>query len=527
MSGDDRAHAGWYQDPWGQAPYRWWDGSAWTAHTHWPPRAAEATSAFEALLAGCDRIAVIDVETTGLYNVDRVVEVAIVTVDKSGTVVDEFETLVNPCRDVGPTWLHQISASMVADAPTFDQVAHHVAARLDGAICAAHNLPFDRRMLANQLVEAGIDVHWGDGLDTLTVTGCKLGVACQEFGIDLVGAHGALVDARATAQLLMRVAERFDCPCAATTARPIEVVPMRVCTRKGRSQAQVPAPYLAALARGVHSTPDVATYVDLLDAAVADLRLTAAERAELAKLATDLGLDDARVARAHRDFINGLVDAAVEDAIVSESEYDKLCRAAALLEVSSDVIARRTDGLRAAGGQLVLTEGLKVCFTGAAVTSSGADLPRSDLERLATEHGLVPTDKVTAKGCDLLVAADPASRSGKAANARRHGVPVAGVGDFIASTQSGTPLGVTRLTSAGVALVCGECGQSWLAGRGSARPTCSECRATKLPPSRATAAKTAERPPAIETLTCEKCGSSWERERVRGRKPLRCLACES
>ncbi len=25
---------GWHQDPWRQAAYRWWDGSAWTAHTH-------------------------------------------------------------------------------------------------------------------------------------------------------------------------------------------------------------------------------------------------------------------------------------------------------------------------------------------------------------------------------------------------------------------------------------------------------------------------------------------------------------
>ena len=24
---------GWYPDPWQQAPYRWWDGTAWTSHT--------------------------------------------------------------------------------------------------------------------------------------------------------------------------------------------------------------------------------------------------------------------------------------------------------------------------------------------------------------------------------------------------------------------------------------------------------------------------------------------------------------
>lgn len=34
------AHAGWYQDPWGQAAWRWWDGREWTAYTNTPPVAA-------------------------------------------------------------------------------------------------------------------------------------------------------------------------------------------------------------------------------------------------------------------------------------------------------------------------------------------------------------------------------------------------------------------------------------------------------------------------------------------------------
>lgn len=61
--------------------------------------------------------------------------------------VDEFETLVNPHRDVGPTWLHQISSSMVRDAPDFGEIAGLVATRLDGAVACAHNLPFQHRMI--------------------------------------------------------------------------------------------------------------------------------------------------------------------------------------------------------------------------------------------------------------------------------------------------------------------------------------------------------------------------------------------
>jgi hypothetical protein len=50
-----------------------------------------------------DRFVVVDVETTGVLNSDRIVEVAAVTLSPNGQVVDEWDTLVNPGRDVGPT----------------------------------------------------------------------------------------------------------------------------------------------------------------------------------------------------------------------------------------------------------------------------------------------------------------------------------------------------------------------------------------------------------------------------------------
>lgn len=79
-------------------------------------------------------IAVVDVETTGFAaeRTDRVVEIAIVRLSQSGEVLDEFETLVNPQRDVGPTQIHGISARDVRQAPVFAEVAGDVAARLEG-----------------------------------------------------------------------------------------------------------------------------------------------------------------------------------------------------------------------------------------------------------------------------------------------------------------------------------------------------------------------------------------------------------
>ncbi|HWJ64595.1 MAG TPA: exonuclease domain-containing protein [Acidimicrobiales bacterium] len=442
-----------------------------------PPTPPTSGSLLGHLLGSGERLAVVDVETTGLFDKDRVVEVAIITIDAHGNVIEVFETLINPGRDIGPTWLHQVTAEMVVDAPTFYDVAHHVAARLDGAIVVGHNLPFDQRMLSSELAGAGIFIQWGDGLDTLAVTGCKLGVACAENGVAFDGsAHSARVDAQATTGLLLTVANAFTQPGTPASARPIEVRPMRVHTRTGTSRADEPTPYLAALAEGLHVAPDVAPYVALLDRALADLKLTSDERAQLAGVARELGLDEDRVARAHHEFMGSLIDAALDDRVVTNDEHDQLCRAAALLGVDPKIVAQRTDGHRCETARLTLTTGMRVCFTGAVTDRQGRELPRAQLEDVALSWDLVPTKTVTAKACDLLVASDPASRSGKAGKARQFGIPVTSATTFLDADGPGSVLEVQRLASAGTALVCVECGASWLAARSSSRPVCHDCR---------------------------------------------------
>ncbi|WP_081809253.1 exonuclease domain-containing protein [Mycobacterium sp. URHB0044] len=477
--------AGWYPDPSGEALLRWWDGFAWTKSVHHaatevPAAQSNPVQRLAHLLSDGECIAVVDVETTGLYNVDRVVEVAVVTVDRDGTIVDEFETLVNPLRDVGPTWIHGIDATMVRHAPTFADVAQHVACRVDGAVVAGHNVRFDTRILTREFERAGIDVDWGAGLDTLSVTSCKLGQACADYGISLNGQHRALVDARATAQLMLTLANSLPADRLPVVARPLSVTSMRVCRRDGYVHADPPTPYLTALARGIHSSIDVAPYVGLLDLAVADLRLTAAERGELHCLAGDLGLDDRAIARAHREFLNGLIDAAVEDSIVTDDEHDQLCRAAALLDIDLEHVARRTDSFRATTKVIELMAGLSVCFTGAAQDPHGRQVDRAQQTSLAEQHGLVVTKSVTKKSPDLVVAADGDSRSEKARKARENGIPVATFSAFVDALRTGESLTVALLSSSGLALVCVDCGDSWLAARRVSQPLCAACSSASL-----------------------------------------------
>lgn len=491
--------AGWYPDPWRRAPLRWWDGANWTAWTHEsavdviepqpgaPVAATQADRRREAgdlfgLLGAVDRIAVVDVETTGLFSKDRVVEVAVVTIDRDGNILDEFECLTNPMRDPGPSWLHGITPSLLSDAPPFEEIADHVAALIDGAVVAAHNLPFDRRLLGYEFDRAGINIDWGIGLDTLRASGgCKLGVACASLGIQLDDAHCALHDARATAQLLLRVADRFD-GCRPAAAHPLSASIPRVRTREGRTAVVIERPYVARLAASIQSGPDVAPYVELLERAVADLTLDSDERRELVQLAVDLGLDDRTRERAHKDFLSGLIDAALDDGVVSDDEFEHLCRAAALLEVDDAPVVARTNPYRISVGNLMLVSGLRVCFTGTAQTADGVPIERKELEEHARRHGLQPVGNVSAKDCQLLVAADTSTLSGKAKKAQQFGIPIAGVDDFLTALENGTPLTVTHLPSKGVGLACVSCGRSWIATRRQRDPLCNECKSRQPRP---------------------------------------------
>ncbi|MCS7483172.1 exonuclease domain-containing protein, partial [Umezawaea endophytica] len=65
--------------------------------------------------------AVVDVETTGIHpgRHHRVVEVAVVRLDTEGRVLDEWCTLVNPERDLGPQHVHGITAAEARLAPAW------------------------------------------------------------------------------------------------------------------------------------------------------------------------------------------------------------------------------------------------------------------------------------------------------------------------------------------------------------------------------------------------------------------------
>ncbi len=392
------------------------------------------------------RFLVVDVETTGVYNSDRIVEVAAVTLSTSGEVVDEWDTLVNPGRDVGPTHIHGVTASMVSAAPSFDEVAEALAIRVEGAVLVAHNLVFDARMLTNEYARLGAVLDPGRGVCTLSQCGQSLEDACATYRVELHHHHRALADARATAHLLTAARCRVD---EALPAR-IESLSSPACPRTLRRDAvvadvSVSMPYLARIAARSHHRAERGPsliYLDMLDWALDDLAVSPEEWSELSALAESLGMTNADIYSAHRRYLRELVAAAGRDGKITEQEHALLIRAVEALHLDPSLLDEAVGPYMEVARLFRIQPDMRVCFTGAATYSDGTELPRERLTRIAQGLGLQVVDSVTKRGCDFVVAADTSSLSGKASKARGYRIPIVDARDF-ACAEAGMALPVS------------------------------------------------------------------------------------
>ncbi len=381
--------------------------------------------------------AIIDCETTGFGKHDRIVEVAAVVVDgASGAVVDEYDTLVNPQRDTGPVGVHGVTASMVEAAPVFDEVAGALALRLHGAVLVAHNLSFDVRMLRQEYERLDTGIEEGQGHCTLRLTSENLEAACARFGISLEGHHRALADARATAQLLLQFLEELPGGIPATVPSEDLLLNPRTLRRDATDRSsQSEMARIVAAARYPTSDGALLEYLNVLDWVLDDLVITQTEREHMAAVASDLGIDPRQLDRAHVTYLQSIISAAQRDGVITEAEHSMIGAIATALGVDTVEIPEVTE--RSESGPL--SPGMRVCFTGEAIVD-GQKIDRTDLETQATQVGLQPVSSVTKKGCDLVVAADPSSMSGKAKKAREYDKPVMSIADFVeqvALLQSG------------------------------------------------------------------------------------------
>jgi NAD-dependent DNA ligase len=106
-----------------------------------------------------------------------------------GTIHQEYETLVNPDRDLGPARIHRITAREIMHAPKFTDIAGDVAELLSRAkILAGHNVSFDRNFLIKEFERVGITMPDIPILCTCQLLGRNnLLACCQELDVVFKG----------------------------------------------------------------------------------------------------------------------------------------------------------------------------------------------------------------------------------------------------------------------------------------------------------------------------------------------------
>ncbi|QQQ77851.1 DEDD exonuclease domain-containing protein [Saccharothrix sp. 6-C] len=163
---------------------------------------------------------VFDLETTGgRADGDAITEIGAVKV-RGGRVIGEFGTLVDPERGIPPqvVALTGITQMMVTGAPRLSTVLPAFLEFAAGAVLVAHNSGFDVGFVKAACARLGYT--WPKPTVVCTVKlarrvlsrdeapSCRLSALAHLFGVSVQPNHRALIDARATVEVLHHLLER-------------------------------------------------------------------------------------------------------------------------------------------------------------------------------------------------------------------------------------------------------------------------------------------------------------------------------
>ncbi|MGE5356848.1 MAG: exonuclease domain-containing protein [Deltaproteobacteria bacterium] len=157
------------------------------------------------------KLAIIDVETTGgSAKQERIIEFAVIVYDGK-TIIDSYETLINPERSVPPYISHMtgITNEMLSDAPKFYEVAKKIIEITENCVFVAHNVRFDYSFVTEEYYNLGY-TFIRKQLCTIKFfkkmfPGLKsygLGNLIRHFNIDVDSRHRAMADVKATFEIM-------------------------------------------------------------------------------------------------------------------------------------------------------------------------------------------------------------------------------------------------------------------------------------------------------------------------------------
>lgn len=402
--------------------------------------------------------AVLDIETTGFSpkRGDKIVEIGIISIDLQGNVVDKYETLINPKREVSTSHVHKITAEMVKNAPAIEDVMGDIIYHINNKTIVGHNIAFDLRFISYELSKYLDRNCFLDGLCTMKLSrfidpdlpARRLGSFCEYYDIEAPGSHSAIGDCESTmhlfnifkATLIERMGvERF----VQDFSNPVSIMetpsPRNICYRRRDAVTEIEKEThrLSHMINRLPGSPTdslpVQQYLNLLDEILADRIITQSESEMLMDFLNVFSISQEQAIDIHSEYLRKLARVYLLDNYLSECECQDLSKVAALLCVEQDKLSQIIEFEKANIAKENLSSetcpaadyiGKSICFTGQLISKiAGRLIDRSFAQQMAMERGLVIKNGVS-KNLDMLVVADPNSLSGKAQKARELGIKI-------------------------------------------------------------------------------------------------------
>lgn len=155
---------------------------------------------------------VLDFEGTSRLPSARATEIGLVSISESFEIISEFESVIQApiAPDKSALSVSRLSRSEISSAPTFAELWPLLRSQLNGKILVAHNKTYEINVLQNELRAISLKqippfictLEWSRKILGLKVKDHTLPTLCSFFDIELVQAHEALSDARATGALI-------------------------------------------------------------------------------------------------------------------------------------------------------------------------------------------------------------------------------------------------------------------------------------------------------------------------------------
>lgn len=395
------------------------------------------------------QFAIISLETTGIspQHGDHLVELAIQTVNWNGELLDSYETLVHPGKDIEGFQIHGITDDMVKNAPSASEIVPDILSRLNGKTLVAHDFDFAVRFLEPIL---NGDMPKLEGICTLKLFDLvapdsglrRLEQLCTYYDIEFSVRHSAKSDSLATAKLFSILknlyaqqneiedfVENFlhlikieDCPKERN-------IFMKRKEAKNIANIQKNKLYdlLNRLTSSAGDSVPVRQYLNVLDRALADRILEEKEIFSLVDLATDYKLSKKQVMEIHEEYLRKLIRIYLLDEILTNAEMDDLHLVSDLLCIlpkELDLLIKyertkipiTTPGVQK---QLKSLTGKSVCFSGHLNCKiNGQRIDRELAQQLVKERGLI-VKRVVSKNVDYLITAHAEQFSGKGRKNRK------------------------------------------------------------------------------------------------------------